>query len=86
MSTNYTIVITQNDSTIFSGHFVVTNTSIVEFYEDGSETNILAPTDSYGGNNNVFGSITSPFSDNGVNLTTMSYYLGNYGENSDDET
>jgi hypothetical protein len=79
-------VITQNDSTIFSGHFVVTNTSIVEFYEDGNKTNILAPTGSYGGNNNVFGSITSPFSDNGVNITTMSYYLGNYGENVDDRT
>ena len=83
---NYTIVITQNDSTIFSGHFIVNNTSIVEFYEDGNKTNILAPTDSYGGNNNIFGSITSPFSDNGVNITTMSYYLGNYGENSDDGT
>jgi hypothetical protein len=83
---NYTIVITQNDSTIFSGHFVVTNTSITEFYENGNKTNILAPTGSYGGNNNVFGSITSPFSDNGVNITTMSYYLGNYGENVDDGT
>ncbi len=86
MSTNYTIVITQNDSTIFSGHFVVTNTLIIEFYEDGNETNILAPTGSYGGNNNVFGSITSPFNDNGVNITTMSYYLGNYGENISDGT
>lgn len=83
---NYTIVITQNDSTIFSGHFIVNNTLIIEFYEDGSETNILAPIGSYGENNNVFGSITSPFSDNGVNLTTMNYYSGNYGENSDDRT
>jgi len=85
MSTNYTIVIKENDTLIFSGHFVVNNYMyppiIIEFYEDGNETNILAPVGSYGENNNIFVSITNPFTNNGVNITTMSYYDGDYGNN-----
>lgn len=82
---NYSIVITQNDITIFSGYFVVDHSVIIECYEDGNLNNILAPIGYYGGNN-IFGSVTDPFNDNGVNLTTMSYYAGNYGENSSDKT
>lgn len=83
---NYTIVITQNGITIFSGYFVVDHSVIIECYENGNPNNILAPIGSYGENNNMFGSVTNPFNDNGVNLTTMSYYAGNYGENSSDKT
>jgi hypothetical protein len=72
--------------TIFSGYFVVDHTLIIECYENGNQNNILAPIGSYGGNNNMFGSVADPFNDNGVNLTTMSYYAGNYGENSSDKT
>ena len=83
MSTNYTIVITQDRTLIFSGYFIVDNTAspnIIAFYEDGNATNILAPVGSFGNNNNVFGSIYKPFI-NGVNITTMSYYAGDYGSN-----
>jgi hypothetical protein len=85
MSTNYTIVIKENDTLIFSGYFVVNNYMyppiIIEFYEDGNLNNILAPVGSWYDNNNVFQTLTHPFTQAGVNITTMSYYDGDYGDN-----
>ena len=84
MSTKYIIHITLNSEIIFNGYFMVNNTvtpNIVSFYEDDNPTNLLAPPGSYGNNDNVFGSITSPFNSNGVNITTMSYYEDDYGSN-----
>ena len=75
MITNYTIVIKQDGTLIFSGYFVVDNTfspNIIGFYEDGNATNILAPVGSFGNNDNVFGSRYNPFDGNGVNITSMS--------------
>ena len=86
MSTNYTIVITQDGTLIFSGYFVVDNTfspNIIGFYEDGNATNILAPVGSFGNNDNIFVSRYNAFDGNGVNITTMSYYAGDYGSNDD---
>ena len=85
MSTNYTIVITQDGTLIFSGYFVVNNyiyPNIVGFYEDGNLNNILAPKGSiWSGNDNMFNTLANPFDGYGVNITTMSYYAGNYGSN-----
>ena len=81
MSTNYTIVITQDGTLIFSGYFVVNNyiyPNIVGFYEDGNLNNILAPKGSiWSGNDNMFNTLANPFDGYGVNITTMSYYAGN---------
>ena len=84
MSTKYIINITLDGEDIFNGYFMVNNTltpNIISFYEDGNNDNLLAPPGSYGTNDNLFGSLTNPFDSNGVNITTMSYYEGDYGAN-----
>ena len=84
-STTYLFQITLTSTVIFNGSFLVDSTTaapnIVGFYETGNVTNLLAPPGSYGKNDNVFGSLLSPFDAFGVNITTMSYYAGNYGSN-----
>jgi hypothetical protein len=84
-STTYTIQITLNSTVIFNGYFIVdSNTAapnILSFYENGNTANLLASPGSYGNNDNTFGSLTNPFDSYGVNITTMSYYAGNYGSN-----
>ena len=77
MSGKYLINILLDGDTIFNGYFLVNNEvtpNIIEFYENGNPTNILAPPGSFGSNDNVFISINQPFSSSGVNITTMSYY------------
>lgn len=91
MSGVYFITITEleNEVDVFKGSFVVDinqNPNIIAFYEDGNPNNILAPVGSFGGNDNAFVSRLYPFSPNGVNITTMSYYAGNYGSNTIDLT
>jgi len=82
MSTHYNITISQNGTIIFSGSFVVNGSRIIEFYENGNNNNILAPVGSYGNNDNIFSlDLNLPFTFNGTNITTMSYYAGNYGNN-----
>jgi hypothetical protein len=88
MSGVYFITITDFNTEIdvFKGSFIVDfnqTPNILAFYEDGNPNNILASVGSYGGNDNVFISRLYPFSPNGVNITTMSYYAGNYGSNND---
>ena len=84
--TTFCINIRLENELIFNGTFLVDATStsapnIVAFYEDGNTSNLLAPPGSYGNNNNTFVSLLNPFDSNGVNITTMSYYAGNYGSN-----
>lgn len=89
MSGTYSITITQGTTTIFTGEFVVDitqNPNIVEFYEDGNPSNILASAGSWISSDNAFVSRAYPFSPNGVSITTMSYYPGNYGSNTTDST
>jgi len=87
MSTTYLFTILLDGITIFEGYFVVNNSetpNIVEFYENGNPTNILAPVGSFGSNDNIFISLNQPFTSSGVNITTMSYYASNpnpYGSN-----
>lgn len=87
MSGKYLIDILLNGDTIFNGYFLVNNEvtpNIIGFYENGNPTNILAPTGSYGLNDNMFISLNNPFTSSGTNITTMSYYesLPNpYGSN-----
>ena len=81
--------------TVFTGSFVVDfdqNPNIIAFYEDGNPNNILAPPGSWAGDttagttilsDNVFVSKAYPFTYYGTNITTMSYYAGNYGKNND---
>jgi len=84
-STTYLLQITLTSTTVFNGSFLVDSTTaapnIVGFYENGNVANLLAPPGSYGKNNNTFGSLLNPFNAFGVNITTMSYYAGNYGSN-----
>ena len=89
MSGTYDIQITLNGTIIFTGSFVVDITqlpNIIAFYEDGNPANILAPAGSWIQSDNAFVSKSYPFSDNGVSITTMSYYAGNYGSNTTDST
>jgi hypothetical protein len=67
---------------IFTGSFVVDynqSPNIIAFYEDGNPNNILAPVGSYGDSDNIFISKQYPFSPYGTNITTMSYFGGDYG-------
>lgn len=89
MSGTYSITIKEGATTIFTGTFVVDITqtpNIIEFYEDGNPANILAPANSWITSDNAFVSRSYPFSPNGVSITTMSYYPGNYGSNTTDST
>lgn len=79
--------------TVFTGSFVVDfdqTPNIIAFYEDGNPNNILAPPGSWAGDttagtsivsDNIFVSKAYPFTYFGTNITTMSYYAGNYGKN-----
>ena len=86
MST-YMISILLNGTPIFNGYFVVNNMNtpnIIGFYENNNPTNLLAPVGSFGLNDNLFISLNQPFSSQGVNITTMSYYASDpqpYGSN-----
>jgi hypothetical protein len=60
--------------------------NIIEFYEDGNPTNILAPAGSWQTSDNAFVSKSYGFSPEGVSITTMSYYGTNYGTNTTDST
>ena len=86
MST-YLISILLNGTPIFNGYFVVNNMNtpnIIGFYENNNPTNLLAPVGSFGLNDNLFISLNQPFSSQGVNITTMSYYASApspYGSN-----
>jgi hypothetical protein len=82
---------------IFTGSFVVDynqTPNVVAFYENGNPNNILAPPGSWAGvdlggdlvSDNIFVSKKYPFTYLGTNITTMSYYAGNYGENTVDNT
>ena len=79
------LTITLNSETIFDGFFVVNNhayPNIIGFYENPNDTiNILAPVKSFDNNDNVFNTLINPFQLNGVNITYMSYYDGDYGSN-----
>jgi|UniRef100_A0A6C0BH08 hypothetical protein len=93
MSGVYFITITEvtdiDEIVIFKGSFVVDyqfTPNIVAFFENGNPNNILAPTGSYGDNDNLFVSRSYPFTQNGTNITSMSYYAGNYGSNTLDFT
>jgi hypothetical protein len=93
MSGVYFITITDttnaDEIVVFTGSFVVDynqQPNIVAFFEDGNPNNILAPVGSYGLNDNIFVSKAYPFSPNGTNITTMSYYAGDYGSNTLDFT
>lgn len=89
MSGTYDITITLGTTTIFTGSFVVDitqNPNIIEFYEDGNPANILAAAGSWIKSDNAFVSKSYPFSPEGVSITTMSYYPGNYGSNTTDST
>jgi hypothetical protein len=89
MSGTYRITITLGNTLIFSGSFVVDIIqlpNIIAFYEDGNPNNILAPAGSWVESDNAFVSKRYPFSPNGVSITTMSYYPGNYGSNTTDNT
>ena len=89
MSGTYSIKITLGATAIFSGTFVVDITqlpNIIEFYEDGNPANILAAAGSWEDSDNAFVSKSYPFSPEGVSITTMSYYAGNYGSNTTDMT
>jgi hypothetical protein len=89
MSGIYEIEIKLGATLIFSGSFVVDITqlpNIIEFYEDGNPANILAPAESWINSDNAFISNSNPFSPDGVSITTMSYYAGNYGSNTTDST
>jgi hypothetical protein len=58
--------------------------NIIGFYENNNPANILAPVGSFGLNDNLFISLNQPFSSQGVNITTMSYYASSpqpYGSN-----
>jgi len=95
MSGIYFINIKLGDTgeTIFTGSFVVDfdqNPNIIAFYENGNPNNILAPPGSWAGDDavgttivsdNVFVSKAYPFTFYGTNITTMSYYAGDYGIN-----
>ena len=75
-----------NPQVVFTGSFVVDfnqQPNIIAFYEDGNPNNILAPVGSYGDSDNIFISREYPFSPNGTNITTMSYFAGDYGYNND---
>ena len=77
-------LVTDGIPIIFTGSFVVDydqSPNIIAFYEDGNPNNILAPTGSYGNNDNVFISRSYAFSPKGTNITYMSYYAGDYGSN-----
>jgi hypothetical protein len=82
---------------IFTGSFVVDynqTPNVVAFYENGNPNNILAPPGSWAGfdlgvgivSDNIFVSKKYPFTYLGTNITTMSYYAGNYGDNTTDNT
>jgi len=89
MSGTYSITITLGTTLIFKGSFIVDIyqlPNIIAFYEDGNPSNILAPAESWIISDNAFISISFPFSSNGVSITTMSYYSGNYGSNTTDST
>jgi hypothetical protein len=89
MSGTYSIIIRQGVTTIFKGSFVVDITqtpNIIAFYEEGNLSNILAPAGSWINSDNAFVSRSYPFSPDGVSITTMSYYPGNYGSNTTDST
>jgi len=94
MSGTYFIKIIEYNThaVVFSGSFVVDynySPNIIAFYEDGNPSNILAPVGSWNDNDNIFISKEYPFSPNGTNITTMSYYAGpppNYGSNTVDNT
>jgi hypothetical protein len=80
------------DTVIFSGSFVVDydyTPNIIAFYEDGNPNNILAPTETWGANDNIFVSKQYPFTNNGTSITTMSTFAGpppDYGSNTVDNT
>jgi len=89
MSGTYKIKITQDATVIFTGSFVVDIAqlpNIIAFYEDGNPNNILAPAGSWVNSDNAFVSKDYGFSPEGVSITTMSYYPGNYGTNTTDNT
>lgn len=82
---------------IFTGSFVVDynqTPNIVAFYENGNPNNILAPPNSWAGedtdgqilSDNIFVSKQYPFTYRGTNITTMSFYGGYYGDNTVDNT
>jgi hypothetical protein len=86
MSGTYFITITDTyyGVNVFTGSFIVDfnqSPNIIAFYENGNPNNILANISSYGNNDNIFVSRSYPFDNFGTNITTMSYYGGNYGYN-----
>lgn len=86
MSGVYFITINLDATLIFKGTFVVDfnqTPNIIAFYEDGNPNNILAAAGSYGNSDNIFISKRYPFDQQGISITTMSYYTGNYGSNND---
>ena len=85
----YLITIKLGSTVVFTGRFVVNRAAlpnIIEFYEDGNPNNILGPAPSWVNSDNAFVSQSYPFSPDGVSITTMSYYAGNYGSNTQDST
>jgi hypothetical protein len=89
MSGTYSITIKLGATLIFSGTFDVDIQqlpNIIAFYEDGNPANILAAAGSWVNSDNAYVSNSYPFSNNGVSITTMSYYPGNYGSNTTDST
>jgi hypothetical protein len=82
----FCIKISLDGESIFNGTFLVITfneaaPNIIGFYEDGNDTNLLAPPGSFGNNDNEYISLSNPFNAFGVNITAMSYYAENYGTN-----